>query len=134
MENDFIQLVQLLEEGEIVTREEVEAGLLALEDHSFSFPTQEEYFRELLRSALAGNSDAFYTFRLECRSLIKKTPEEVEEELRQTAADLYGDSWKTPLWYQICEAVEYGEREEWDHFEELLLQVEDEIELSLIHI
>ena len=131
--SDFLDLVRLLKDGEIVSREEVQDALAALEGHEFSFATQKDHFRDLLTASLGGDPDAFYAFRMETQGLIKSTPEEIEEELRVTAADLYGDSWQTPLWDLVCEAVEHAQLDEWEDFEEILDQVEDDIESSWQH-
>lgn len=103
MTNAFLRLVRRLHEGEPVERADYEGAMLAIDSHPFSISATKMRLKELLQSALDGDLEAHKAFLRESEGLVAPTPQEKEDELRDSAAELPGESWKTPLWQRFQE-------------------------------
>lgn len=130
MDNDFLNLVWLLKTNQDISREDLEFALTGIDEVDFEFESRRMRFRELLQGSLDGNPDDFASFQDESEGLVLFTAEEVETELRLSALELYGESWKTPLYEELFRLVLLGQKGEWDEFEEALEAYELDIQIQ----
>ena len=117
---DFLHLVWSLRTGREIDRDDLVAALTGLPLANIQSRTRRTLLGTLLKKSLAGDASALSKFEHLAIEVVRIPTEWIEEELRESAWELYGETWQTPLYRTLQQASSYADSERWEAFEEAL--------------